>query len=977
MLLPLLLYALAGAVAHADPRGELRSHELAQNAAVVQLDELLSYEQHGILHSQQQLLENVETVVLADVRVLYPPGGSVTNCPIHVQYDMVVTSLELMRTQYARAKACIEIDQQALNTTSCYPLQSTKILLKGLSAGVHYMRVLVVDMGEESGSEEAPHMSSVVGASSEVSFTVLEESDFEVYLNQQRQLQREKYQLPPPEHDDLLKWTKGYDADSRDHITGSIDALGDFAGDKPHDDKDEGPPLVVIGVKTSVLHGFAQRQGIRDSWAANAARHRSVRVFFLGCRPVLTSPHGNTSQAEELRLAIEIEKRVFQDLLTSELDCDDSYYHLADKVKEFMHFATTKFPAAPYVMIIDDDAYVRTHELVDLILVNAWPRERLYAGHVQLGEGTSLIRPERDPGHKNYLSEAQYPLPELPPFTYGCHFVVSSDCARFIGRNRHRLKGLAGLDDASVALWLLTRQVHPRNVAEFNNLDSTSCRDSSISLADLSPSAMRIAHANLQKNKPFCTDFDRNTWHKSSLSGFNNMSKTGVRFSTVIQRSADNRHTQVFVNVTSSSSADSGWWTFWHSPATEQLDDLLPELCLSVKQHVLPVGFVCASFASGLRQHMLELVDNSGRNIDAAHLALWAHNLNFVGVRPPPPRITAVYSSDAAPSKSMIECLLSAIYKHNPIRVVDELTFQEQQRTDRRVSSPEVFVFSALDSGLCGSAWEPQCQQAAVKYVQQYGQTSSLIMIAGESWDVTGLNESVLLISSVADVPRKKHVYVPMASMSFSERVNQSPMLLLSRQAQLSRSEPSSLLSSRKFCAYVYARCDRPQREYMFDLLHAMEPVDALGMCQGSARKMQRDHLSGRLNPLYNENAVKIYSQYKFVIAFENGQQSGYITEKIVNAYLAGSIPIYLGHSDSVAQLFNSRSFIDCGRFATLRKCAERVMEVHQSIELYDSMLNEPVIGNVTLFHELFSWHPDVPSSHVAESVAALLQQKS
>ncbi|GAB9476516.1 hypothetical protein Gpo141_00013580 [Globisporangium polare] len=200
-------------------------------------------------------------------------------------------------------------------------------------------------------------------------------------------------------------------------------------------------------------------------------------------------------------------------------------------------------------------------------------------------------------------------------------------------------------------------------------------------------------------------------------------------------------------------------------------------------------------------------------------------------------------------------------------------------------------------------------------------------------------------------------------------------MLLLSENSQRSHLERKQA-SARRFCAYMYARCDRPQREYMFDLLNAMEPVDALGVCQGSEQKPILRRWWARRSSSVFDQACGIYRKYKFVIAFENAQQPGYVTEKIVNVFLAGSIPIYLGHSRSVAQLFNPRSFIDCGRFATLRKCAERVMEVHQSTELYERMLNEPVVGNVTLFHELFSWHPDVPSSHVVDTMAALLQRK-
>ena len=37
------------------------------------------------------------------------------------------------------------------------------------------------------------------------------------------------------------------------------------------------------------------------------------------------------------------------------------------------------------------------------------------------------------------------------------------------------------------------------------------------------------------------------------------------------------------------------------------------------------------------------------------------------------------------------------------------------------------------------------------------------------------------------------------------------------------------------------------------------------------------------------------YSKFKFVLTMENGFRKGYVTEKIINAFVAGSIPIYWG----------------------------------------------------------------------------------
>ena len=63
------------------------------------------------------------------------------------------------------------------------------------------------------------------------------------------------------------------------------------------------------------------------------------------------------------------------------------------------------------------------------------------------------------------------------------------------------------------------------------------------------------------------------------------------------------------------------------------------------------------------------------------------------------------------------------------------------------------------------------------------------------------------------------------------------------------------------------------------------------------------------------------------VIAFENGDDEGYITEKIANAFLAGAVPVYWGTVDALSA-FNPKSFIHCGEFTNLEACADRVAEV-------------------------------------------------
>jgi len=61
----------------------------------------------------------------------------------------------------------------------------------------------------------------------------------------------------------------------------------------------------------------------------------------------------------------------------------------------------------------------------------------------------------------------------------------------------------------------------------------------------------------------------------------------------------------------------------------------------------------------------------------------------------------------------------------------------------------------------------------------------------------------------------------------------------------------------------------------------------------------------------FTDGAVDVYTAYKFVVTFENTLVPGYVTEKVMNAMLAGAIPIYWGGYEPVLGL-NPRRFIHC-----------------------------------------------------------------
>jgi hypothetical protein len=60
------------------------------------------------------------------------------------------------------------------------------------------------------------------------------------------------------------------------------------------------------------------------------------------------------------------------------------------------------------------------------------------------------------------------------------------------------------------------------------------------------------------------------------------------------------------------------------------------------------------------------------------------------------------------------------------------------------------------------------------------------------------------------------------------------------------------------------------------------------------------------------KNKQETLKQYNFALVFENSDYNGYITEKIIHAFMAGTIPLYWGGSDFLKETFPSNCYIDC-----------------------------------------------------------------
>lgn len=159
----------------------------------------------------------------------------------------------------------------------------------------------------------------------------------------------------------------------------------------------------------------------------------------------------------------------------------------------------------------------------------------------------------------------------------------------------------------------------------------------------------------------------------------------------------------------------------------------------------------------------------------------------------------------------------------------------------------------------------------------------------------------------------------------------------------------------KKFCNFVYSNGSTasPERELFFDKLNNYKKVDSGGK--------YRNNVGGPVKDKY-----EFQKQYKFSIAFENSSTNGYTTEKIIQAFAAGTIPIYWGNP-KIERDFNPKAFINCHNFENFEQVIERIKEIDQDDRLYDEYMRQP-IGEKDLF-------PDNPLEEYAKYIIYICSQ--
>ena len=144
--------------------------------------------------------------------------------------------------------------------------------------------------------------------------------------------------------------------------------------------------------------------------------------------------------------------------------------------------------------------------------------------------------------------------------------------------------------------------------------------------------------------------------------------------------------------------------------------------------------------------------------------------------------------------------------------------------------------------------------------------------------------------------------------------------------------------SFERFCSFTVSNGGNFTRNGVFQQLNSYKRVHSYG------RHMTNDPtlLQASIGRYWRDAKDEYFQQHthKFAIAYENNPHKYYCTEKLMDAFLAGSIPIYWGDV-RVGEDWNTDAFINGTKMGS--GAMDLVKRIDHDRELFEEMYSQPV----------------------------------
>jgi hypothetical protein len=195
-------------------------------------------------------------------------------------------------------------------------------------------------------------------------------------------------------------------------------------------------------------------------------------------------------------------------------------------------------------------------------------------------------------------------------------------------------------------------------------------------------------------------------------------------------------------------------------------------------------------------------------------------------------------------------------------------------------------------------------------------------------------------LSFDSKIPHERNFYLPLWLLTSTNWIHELNLSYWGTPAP----KLENLLSERKIgrkkigfaCAFIGK--NYPVRLHAIESLRNIGKVDVFG--------------EGARNPVKNPSIIA--QDYKFVLCFENDLYPGYVTEKPVEAYLCGAIPLYYG-IDSFGYL-NKQAIINLNDSYSLENWLECVENHHRDDSIYAETFTQKLLNKTPDLNELISF---------------------
>ena len=144
-----------------------------------------------------------------------------------------------------------------------------------------------------------------------------------------------------------------------------------------------------------------------------------------------------------------------------------------------------------------------------------------------------------------------------------------------------------------------------------------------------------------------------------------------------------------------------------------------------------------------------------------------------------------------------------------------------------------------------------------------------------------------------------------------------------------------------RFCSFTVSNPSNQTRNRAFDEISTYKKVHSYGKV-----RMNDFGLNRASKGKYWRNAKDQFfldHSHKFMMAFENTSYPKYCTEKLMDAFLVGSLPLYWG-DPKVKEEWNPKAFININDY---RGYLDEVKRIDKNQDYFSQYYNEPVFTNI------------------------------